>query len=101
MPLVDSGPGRNLYFGATGGTASGAEENTTLCAGDANTPTAAPGIVCVYLSSVSNVGPGAELYAGADASTGDGAESSGFYAYFSSLAAGAIVARYVWAYTAP
>jgi hypothetical protein len=100
-PLVDSGAGRSVYFGATGGIASATEENTTLCAGSATTPTAAPGVVCVYFASVSNIGTGAEVYAGADASTGDGAERSGFYVYVNSAAAGAMLARYVWAYTAP
>lgn len=100
VPLsVDSG--RNLFFGSTDLGNSGSV-NTDLCSGSAENPTAAPGILCVYVSgSTTNVSTGLTfLFPGVN-SAPDGAESTAFYVGATGDAAGEQLLRFVWAYTAP
>ncbi len=95
---VDSG--RNLYFGSTPIAAVG-QSNPSLCSGSDTNPTAAPGIMCVYISgSVMNAGTLAYVFPGV--STGpDGADSTMFYVGVNAPEEGEVLVRFVWAYTAP
>ncbi len=101
VPLTSSGPGRNLYFGNTGIAYPG-ESNQGLCSGSAEFPTAAPGIMCVYVSgSTTNVSNGLSfVFPGSNAGP-DGADSTGFYVGASAPTTGEQLLRFVWAYTAP
>jgi hypothetical protein len=102
-PTVDFGAGRNLWFGnsSVAAAAPAAEVNTTKCPGSESAPTALPGNVCVYMTQTQVVGNGtAVLFAGVGGGY-DQANKSGFTVRATSSAAGEMVVRYVWVYTAP
>ena len=94
--------GKNLYFGAPTTVAAPGESNTSKCSGSATNPTAATGVLCVYvIDTVTNVTPNQTyLFPGASANS-DGAESNGFYVGSNLQNAGEVRLQYVWAYTAP
>ncbi len=92
---------RNLYFGSTDLAYPG-ESNSGLCSGSATNPTAAPGIMCVYISgTTTNAGNQLSfVFPGANTAP-DGADSTLFYVGVSSDEQGEVLVRFVWAYTAP
>lgn len=100
FPMSVEPGSRNLYFGSTSIAYPG-ESNTSLCSGSSTNPTAAPGIMCVYIAgSTTNAGNNSFVFPGSSVQP-DGAERTFFYVGISSPEQGEVLVRYVWAYTAP
>ncbi|MXG88912.1 hypothetical protein [Nocardioides flavescens] len=98
-PLSDSSASRSVLFGASTFAAQSLVD-AARCPGTFAAPTAAAGVLCVYVGATSNMEPtSGELYAGSGTGA-DGADSSGFYLAGLTQGAGAAVVRYTWAYTA-
>ena len=94
--------GQNMYFGAPTTVAASGQFNTNKCSGSATNPTAAVGVLCVYLTNdtVTNVNPNETYLLPGASGNSDGAENNGFYVG-SNVTNGEVRLQYVWAYTAP
>jgi hypothetical protein len=92
---------RNLWMGASAlsGAFQAGEVNATNCPGTAVAPAPAAGQMCVYVKEASNTDTIA-LFSGDDLAP-DASDKGGFYVFGTSVGAGPMVVRYVWAYKAP
>ena len=91
----------NLFFGGSQ-VATAPSDRSVTCTGTLEVPTAPAGVLCAYVSGTpENVAAGSANVAPGTLGGPDGADRNGFFIFASSAAAGEMVFRYVWAYTAP